>query len=65
MIPWGMYRSAKIGKGLLRVERNRILSGIGTKPYRRRLRKFIRVTPGCIMPAVVPGFRQRNKRCKP
>lgn len=62
MTPWGMYRSAKIGKGLLRVERNRILFGAGTKPRRRFLRKFIRVTPGCNMPSVVPSCRRNRKR---
>ena len=60
MILWGMWRSAKIGKGLLRIERNRILFGVGTKPRRRFLRKFIRVTQGCNMPAIVPR-RRRNK----
>lgn len=61
MTAWGMFRSAKIGKGISYVTRWRCLAGRPT-PRRRWLRKFIRVQPGCNMPAIVPRSRRNRPR---
>lgn len=59
---WGMYRSAKMGRTPRKVDVRRLTFGAGTKRRRRFLRTFIRVMPGCLMPAVIPACRHNRPR---
>lgn len=59
---WGMYRSTRIGRTPRRTDVVRLTFGAGTKPRRRMLRRFIRVLPGCLMPAVIPACRRNHPR---